>query len=67
MEHPVEVDLPASLIFDPKNVKGNLKVDIRGIEQRIVYVFENHEFSSFFLFLFLHDSLLSLLFLSVSF
>ncbi|VDK81997.1 unnamed protein product [Litomosoides sigmodontis] len=29
-EHPVEVDRPASVIFDAKTVKGNLKIDVRG-------------------------------------
>ncbi|KAL3990483.1 Filamin/ABP280 repeat family protein [Acanthocheilonema viteae] len=29
-EHPVEVDRPTSIIFDAKNVKGNLKIDVRG-------------------------------------
>ncbi|VIO89186.1 Uncharacterized protein BM_BM2319 [Brugia malayi] len=30
MEHPVEVDRPTSIIFDAKNLKGNLKIDVRG-------------------------------------
>ncbi|VDN04794.1 unnamed protein product, partial [Thelazia callipaeda] len=30
IEHAVEVEHPASFIFDPKNVKGSVKVDIRG-------------------------------------
>ncbi|CAG9538606.1 unnamed protein product [Cercopithifilaria johnstoni] len=29
-EHPVEVDRPTSIVFDAKNVKGNLKIDVRG-------------------------------------
>uniref|UniRef100_A0A8R1XV92 Uncharacterized protein n=1 Tax=Onchocerca volvulus TaxID=6282 RepID=A0A8R1XV92_ONCVO len=30
IEHPVEVERPTSIIFDAKNVKGNLKIDVRG-------------------------------------
>ncbi|KAM3727354.1 Filamin-C [Dirofilaria immitis] len=30
IEHPVEVEHPTSIIFDAKNIKGNLKIDIRG-------------------------------------
>uniref|UniRef100_A0A915PJY8 Filamin n=1 Tax=Setaria digitata TaxID=48799 RepID=A0A915PJY8_9BILA len=30
MEHPVEVERPTSITFDAKNVKGSLKIDVRG-------------------------------------
>ncbi|VDP13305.1 unnamed protein product [Onchocerca flexuosa] len=30
IEHPVEVERPTNIIFDAKNVKGNLKIDVRG-------------------------------------